>query len=140
MHLHADLGLHVSYFRFLSFEFGVQGLFAPPTFVSAPSDHRAQWGPPEKTSSMHLARKGNEIRSLEAAVCSRRHNRMRQVHIQSALSHRSTARVPIPGCAARWLYGRPTGGASNRRDTCLIGEGSSVRLVDRAEVWHPTDL
>lgn len=35
---------------------------------------------------------------------------------------------------------RSTGGASSRRDTCLIGEGRSARLVDRAEVWHPTDL
>jgi hypothetical protein len=31
-------------------------------------------------------------------------------------------------CTLPWLHPRPTGGASSRRDTCLIGEGRSVRL------------
>jgi hypothetical protein len=54
----------------------------------------------------------------------------------------STPRVPITGCAHLPLGCRlalrevPLAEAT----ACLIGEGRSVRLVDRAEVWHPTDL
>jgi hypothetical protein len=80
--------------------------------VSHAHSHRS-----EKFSSMHLAQKDDEIRSSKGpshaasgAIATL------QVRLQSALSQRSTRRVPCGGWAPGRLLGRPAGGASNRHD------------------------